>query len=465
MSSKPAILVVEDQQSERDALARLLRMETYEVLTARDPAEALSHVHDAIGLVISDLRMGPATGLDLLRQWRHEGPSVPFVILTGAGDIDSAVTAMKLGAQDYLTKPVDPSELLAIVERTMQASPPDLEQAEGRPEASCGFEKIIGRSPQMLEVFDRIRRAAETDSLVLIQGESGTGKELVAEAIHRHSRRSEGPFVTVNMAAIPGGLVESELFGHVRGSFTGAAADRVGRFEAADCGTLFIDEIGEFELTAQAKLLRVLETLTVTPVGSNDDRCVDVRIVAATSRDLHGLIARSAFREDLYYRLNVVTIDLPPLRERRPDIPLLMDHFLSQSCAASNKPKLSITSELAEFLNTFHWPGNIRQLRNAVESMVVLARGGVLAMRDLPRHLLLAGGQADEPGSAAAAQPTGTLERLERAAVVQMLERCQGNRTRAAEALGISLRTLQRRLKAWHMLGRDAPWQVCNEDL
>jgi DNA-binding NtrC family response regulator len=454
MIHRPSILVVEDQQSERDAMARLLRMERHQVLTARDPNEALAHLHEPVGLVISDLRMGQATGVDLLRAWRQQWPDTPFIILTAYGDVDSAVTAMKLGAQDYLTKPVNPAELLNLVDRALEARPSSAQPRRGeRHEPLAGFEKIVGRSPQMLEVFDRVRRAAHTDSLVLVQGESGTGKELIAEAIHGNSRRHDQSFVAVNMAAIPDNLVESELFGHVRGSFTGATADRIGRFEAAHRGTLFIDEIGEFELAAQSKLLRVLETFTITPVGSNEDRRVDVRIVAATSSDLHSLVASSAFREDLFYRLSVVTIQLPPLRERPADIPLLVDHFLTESCAASKKPKPGITDQLAEFLQSYNWPGNVRQLRNAIESMVVLARGSVLTMHDLPLHLTAA--PSEGPEGALRTSPDATLQDLERVAVTQMLERCHGNRTRAAEALGISVRTLQRKLKAWQLAGSE----------
>jgi DNA-binding NtrC family response regulator len=326
---------------------------------------------------------------------------------------------------------------------------------DARHDAVQAFDGIVGRSPQMLEVFDCVIRAAQTDSLVLIYGESGTGKDLVAQAIHTHSRRSHKPFISVNMAAIPDALVESELFGHVRGSFTGAMTDRIGRFEAAHRGTLFIDEIGEFELGSQSKLLRVLETGSITPVGSNEDRHVDTRIVAATSRDLKTLVASCEFREDLYYRLNVVTILLPPLRARPADIPLLIDHFLSGSCAANDKPKLGMTDQLADFLEQYPWPGNVRQLRNAIESMVVLARGSVLTMHDVPAHLTAEPATAPKQGEAAnmhVMHGDATLHDLERVAVLQMLDHFHGNRTRAAEALGISVRTLQRRLKTWQPL-------------
>jgi transcriptional regulator with PAS, ATPase and Fis domain len=283
------------------------------------------------------------------------------------------------------------------------------------------------------------------DSTVLITGESGTGKELIAQAIHQNSPRKDGPFVTVNMAAVPEHLVESELFGHVKGSFTGATESRVGRFEAAERGTIFIDEIGDFKLASQAKLLRVLENRTVTPIGSNDDRAINVRVVAATSRNLEEMVKDEDFREDLYYRLNVINLSLPPLRERREDIPLLVAYFLERLCKDSGKPMLQVAPELKEYLETYEWPGNVRQLRNCLESMVVLARDNCLTVDDLPATLDRVPSSANHVSI-----PPGTrLEDLEREAVEQALHRHNGNRTHAAEALGISVRTLQRKLKAW----------------
>jgi transcriptional regulator with PAS, ATPase and Fis domain len=334
-----------------------------------------------------------------------------------------------------------------LVNKCLEARRKDQTIAElkMRLDERLGFEKIIGRSKAMLEVFENARRAAMADSTVLITGESGTGKELIAQAIHQNSPRKDGPFVTVNMAAVPEHLVESELFGHVKGSFTGATDSRIGRFEAAERGTIFIDEIGDFRLASQAKLLRVLENRTVTPIGSNDDRAVNVRVVAATSRNLEEMVEDEEFREDLYYRLNVVNLALPPLRERREDIPLLIAYFLDKLCSEANKPLLKVSPELKEYIETYEWPGNVRQLRNCLESMVVLSRGDELTLDDLPATL--------ERGPSAANHvsiPPGTrLEDLEREAVEQALQRHNGNRTHAAEALGISVRTLQRKLKAW----------------
>ena len=297
----------------------------------------------------------------------------------------------------------------------------------------------------MLDLFGQVRRAARSVCTVLITGESGTGKELIAEALHHHSMRSHGPFVTVNMAAVPEHLVESELFGHVKGAFTGATGARIGRFEAADCGTLFIDEIGDFALASQAKLLRVLENHKITPIGSNDDRQVDVRVVAATSRRLDQMAKEQRFREDLYHRLNVVTIHLPPLRNRPEDIPLLIAHFNKLLCALQNRSELQLDSELLDFLYKYEWPGNVRQLRNAMESMIVLARGECLTMDDLPRTI-----ESEVIGETTLRlSDGGMLRELERSAVEKALQEHFGNRTRAAGALGISVRTLQRKLKNW----------------
>ena len=314
-------------------------------------------------------------------------------------------------------------------------------------ETEPGFARIIADSPTMRDAIARAQRAARTDSTVLVVGASGTGTELIAEGIHRSSRRSGGPFVVVNMAAIPEALVESELFGHVKGAFTGANSDRIGRFQAADGGTLFIDEIGDFPLESQAKLLRALESLTVTPVGSCRERTVDVRVVAATSRDLRKMLREGTFREDLYYRLNVITLQLPPLRERDGDIALLTETFLRQLCAQAQRPVPEVHQELAEFFETFDWPGNVRQLRNCLESMVVMARGDALTLDDLPPHLHCpAGGDEDDEIRI----PPGTpLEVVERKAILQALDYFRGNRIQAAESLGISVRTLQRRLKTW----------------
>lgn len=315
---------------------------------------------------------------------------------------------------------------------------------------SSGSPKIIACSAVMHTVFDEIRRTAQADATVLVTGESGTGKELVAEAIHRHSRRRNGPFMAINMTAVPETLVESELFGHVEGAFTGAAGQRAGRFEAADGGTLFIDEIGDLKLTSQAKLLRVLENHHVTPVGSNENRKIDVRVIAATNRNLERMVAEGRFREDLYYRLNVISIALPPLRKRREDIPLLVDHFLDVLCNVNGKPRLTADPELIRFLESYDWPGNVRQLRNCIESMVILSRSLTLMVDDLPAMIR----NSQQSLAPRFEMPQGlTLADMVKAAVLQTLDRLDGNRTQAAQSLGISVRTLQRKLKQWQTGG------------
>ena len=440
------ILVVEDGPAEREAMARVLRLEHYEVLTAENPEQALKYLDQPVDLVVSDLRMGKSSGLDLLQYWGNHRPGTPLIIVTAYGDVESAVAAMKLGAIDYLTKPVNPPELLELIQKCLERRPPSVRVA-AQPNARVGFDRIIGSSPVMLSVFDQTRRVAQTESTVLILGESGTGKELIAEAIHANSPRHHGPFVIVNMAAIPDTLVESELFGHVKGAFTGATADRIGRFETAQGGTIFIDEIGDFPAASQAKLLRVLENRSVTRVGSNQDKLVNVRVVAATSRNLHQMVHDGRFREDLYYRLKVVVIPLPPLRGRREDIPLLVDYFLKDLCRANQVPELSIDAELLRYLESADWPGNVRQLRNCLESMMVMARTRMLTVADLPAGI--ADGPRYDAPLAGDGQKEGKLEDLQREAILRTLRQFEGNRTHAAEALGISVRTLQRRLKEW----------------
>jgi len=453
LKNSPTILIVDDQLNERDALSRMLRQEGFLVVAATNAEQAAGFFEDPIDLVISDLRMGENSGMDLLRLWKIRRPATPFIMMTAYGDVTSAVNAMKLGAQDYLSKPVNPEELLLLIERCLEFRQKDetIRHLKERLDERLGFEKLIGSSKVMLDLFDQVRRAARSVCTVLITGESGTGKELIAEALHHHSPRSNGPFVTVNMAAVPEHLVESELFGHVKGAFTGAMGARIGRFEAADGGTLFIDEIGDFAQASQAKLLRVLENHKITPIGSNNDKQVDVRVVAATSRHLEEMVKQQKFREDLYYRLNVVTIHLPPLRDRPEDIPLLIAYFNKTLCALQNRLELDLDSELLDFLYKYEWPGNVRQLRNAMESMIVLARGECLTMDDLPRTIE---SEVIEE-STLRISDGGMLRDLQRSAVEKALQEHFGNRTHAATSLGISVRTLQRKLKSWEVENND----------
>ena len=459
MSTNGRMLVVEDHENERRAIMQLLKAEGFTIYGAESADKALGYIDENIDVVLSDLNMGDVSGLDLLNLWKKRKPDTQFILFTGHSSINSAVEAIKAGAYDYVTKPVNPDELILLIRRAVDTMQKDreIDSLRRRLDQKFGLDQIVGQSRQMKEVFARIQRSAQVDSTVLILGESGTGKELVAQALHHNSPRKKGPFVAVNCAAVPATLVESELFGHVRGAFTGATDRRVGRFEQADGGTLFIDEIGDFELGLQAKLLRVLETLTLTPVGGYEDKKVNVRVVAATSRDIYKMVQDGSFREDLFYRLNVVTIQLPSLRERPDDIPLLVDHFLKEIADTKNTPPKRMDSAVLRRFMTYRWPGNVRELRNALESMMVLGDGDVLTEHDLPPRMLDTGPGAS-PVSASRQMPSGcTMEELEKLAITKALEQCGGKRTRAAESLGISVRTLQRKLRQYQMEGDATP--------
>jgi len=456
MNQAGRILVVEDHEVERRALMQILKADGFTVFGAENPDKAIGYVEENIDVVLSDLHMGDISGIDLLQLWKKKKAETQFILLTGERAPANIVEAMKSGAYDYVTKPINPEELTLLVRRAIETLKKDqeLDNLRRRLDQKFGLGQIIGESKQMKDVFAKIQRAAPVDSTVLILGESGTGKELVAQALHHNSLRKKGPFVAVNCAAVPATLVESELFGHVRGAFTGATDRRIGRFEQADGGTLFIDEIGDFEIGLQAKLLRVLETLTVTPVGGHEDRHVDVRVLAATSRDIRKMVEQGTFREDLFYRLNVVAINLPPLRERPDDIPILVDHFLREIATTKHTPPKKISPEVMRRFNQFRWPGNVRDLRNTLESMMVLADGELLTERDIPDRV--AEGAAG--GSSPKEIPTGlTMEELERMAIAKALDQFRGNRTHAAHRLGISVRTLQRKLRQYE---RDSQIQL-----
>lgn len=453
MSNAGRILVVEDQETERRAVSQILKAEGFSVFGAESADKAIGYIDENIDVVLSDLHMGDVSGIDLLHLWKKRKPETQFILLTGHSSVDSAVEAIKSGAFDYLTKPIHPDELVLLIKRAVETQQKDkeIDSLRRRLDQKFGLDQIIGQSKQMKDVFAKIQRAAPVDSTVLILGESGTGKELVAQALHHNSNRKKGPFVAVNCAAVPATLVESELFGHVRGAFTGATDRRVGRFEQADGGTLFIDEIGDFELGLQAKLLRVLETLTLTPVGGHEDRKVDVRVIAATSRDLRSMLEEGTFREDLYYRLNVVTIVLPPLRQRTDDIPILVEHFLREISTQKHTAPRRISPEVMRRFEAYRWPGNVRELRNTLERMMVLAEGEVLTENDLPEEILAASNDMAAPKEMTA---NLTMDELEKLAITKALEQCAGNRTHAAERLGISVRTLQRKLRHYEHLER-----------
>jgi DNA-binding NtrC family response regulator len=455
MSIAARILVVEDHENERRAIMQLLKAEGFTVYGAESADKAMSYIEESVDVVLSDLNMGDVSGLDLLDLWKKRRADIQFILFTGHSSINSAVEAIKKGAYDYITKPINPDELILLIRRAVDALQKDkeIDNLRRRLDQKFGLDQIVGQSSQMKEVFSRIQRAAAVDSTVLILGESGTGKELVAQALHHNSPRKKGPFVAVNCAAVPATLVESELFGHVRGAFTGATDRRIGRFEQADGGTLFIDEIGDFELGLQAKLLRVLETLTLTPVGGYEDKKVNVRVLAATSRDIYTMKEEGEFREDLFYRLNVVTISLPSLRERPDDIPLLIEHFLREVSEQKHTPPKKVDMNVMRRLIAYRWPGNVRELRNTLESMMVLSEGELLTEADLPDRFL-AGSMGEVRNKD---MPSGiTMEELEKLAITKALEQCGGKRTRAADSLGISVRTLQRKLRQYQMENSEA---------
>lgn len=441
------ILLVDDDRESREAIGEWLLEEGFEVVAVENGKQATSHLHDGISVIVTDLKMPRTDGLDLLRLAKKEAPHAEVILVTGHGTVESAVEALKEGAFDYLTKPVKPQELthrirMALERRSMASEIARLhvQLNEGR-----GLENMIGRSPAMREVFEKIRLVADTNSTVLVVGESGTGKELVARAIHSSSRRSHKPFLPVNCAAIPETLIESELFGHEKGAFTGASTKRDGLFQAARGGTLFVDEIGEMQLGLQSKLLRAIENKRVLPVGSTHEVDVDVRLVAATNRDLEQRVAEGAFREDLYYRLRVVVLKLPPLRERRSDIPLLVRFFVDQLAQENNRPVKDISQEALEALKSYDWPGNVRELRNTLESVIVLCLKEQIEFDDLPPHIT--GAQPLQ----SVIQPGMTMEEIEKEAIRRTLEQFAGHRGRTADSLGISVRTLHRKIKEFNL--------------
>jgi two-component system, NtrC family, response regulator HydG len=443
------ILVVEDDVRQQAALAALVRNRHYQVLTASDGPSACRLLECSPDIVLTDLRLPNGDGMRVLREARRALPGLPVVVITGHGTVADAVGAMREGALDFLTKPVDPQELLRVIDLAAERSRSRREIGRFQRQAreSIGPFGMIGASAVMRSAFEHIERVASTHCTVLITGESGTGKELVARAIHERSPRKAGPFVALNCAAIPKELSESELFGHFKGAFTGASGCRVGKFAAADRGTLLLDEIGEMDPTLQAKLLRTLESHTINPVGSNEEQPVDVRIVAATHRDLRSLVDSGKFRDDLYYRLNVVRIDLPPLRQRPEDVPLLTVAFLQELACENHRSMKELSHEAMTALGRYRWPGNVRELRNVLERLVILSGKEVIDVDDLPLDLV-ADKQRESPSGF---PPALTLLEIECAAIQECLSASNGNRRRTAQSLGISTRTLLRKIRTYEL--------------
>jgi two-component system response regulator HydG len=441
------ILVVDNEHSVRLTLAMLLKGNGHQVLEAADGRTAIETLREAaVSLVITDLKMPEVSGLDVLREAKTLSPQTEVILLTGHGSIESAVEAMRLGAFDYVTKPFEPAELLHRVQNGLDHHNllGEVRRLRQQIRTHQGFGLLVGRSLGMRRVVDMVSRVAATDTTILIEGESGTGKELVARALHEESPRVQHPFVAVNCGALPETLLESELFGHVKGAFTGATVTKKGLFEEADNGTLFLDEIGDTSPAMQIKLLRVLQEREIRRVGSNAPIKIDVRILAATHRHLEDLVLEGRFREDLFYRLHVVAIRVPPLRERRDDIPLLATHFLEMTARRMGKAAPSLSQEALAVLADFAWPGNVRELQNAIEHAVLLAPKDVILADDLPPSLRRkhppAGPGADLPHLV-------RLDELERAHILKTLEGLAWNQARAAETLGIGRNTLWRKLK------------------
>ncbi|MFH1177573.1 MAG: sigma-54 dependent transcriptional regulator [Acidobacteriota bacterium] len=453
------ILVVDDDDGSRAAVATGLRRVGYEVieLDGAEPALALLGAGEPLDALITDVRMPGMDGYELLARAREERPEIAILMITAFGDVDGAVRALQAGADDYLTKPVNLLELRRRVQQQLERRLLTRERAElkERLETVFGFDNIIGRSAAMEAVLERVRVVAPAPTTVLIVGESGSGKELIANAIHEHGPRSSGRFVALNCGAIPGEILEAELFGHEKGAFTGAHQRRIGKIELAHAGTLFLDEISELSADLQVKLLRVLEERRVTRVGGNEEVAVDFRLVAATNRDLEAEVAGGRFRRDLYYRLKVVTIALPPLRQRPEDILPLATHFIARFNRELGRSVQHLAAPLVAALRGYAWPGNVRELRNVVENMVLFSQGPELTMADLPPEYRRPGaGEPAAPGGAPSA-PRQMAE-VERDAILGALEFTQGHRAKAAHLLGIGLRTLQRKLKEYGVAGGQA---------
>jgi len=447
------ILVVEDEHAIRLALKGLLKREGHEVELAEDGEIATARLRDqAFDLVITDLALGRgASGMDVLRVAKEERPETAVIMITAHGSEKIAVEAMKTGADDYVPKPFDNDELRVVVARSLERHRLERENRalRERLQREFGFDQLIGSGAKMRRVFETIQKVAETDLSVLIRGESGTGKELVAQALHESSRRRAQPFVAVNCAAINKELVESELFGHEKGAFTGADARRIGRFEAADGGTIFLDEIGDMAPETQAKVLRVLEERKLERVGSTETIEVDVRVVSATHRDLEERAKEGAFREDLYYRLKVVEIELPPLRARIEDLPALSDRFLNQVAERLERDKKILSEEALARLSRHDWPGNVRELRNVLERAAVLAAGVEIGEADLSldadlEHVPSESPDLDVPFSEAKKQ---TVERFERRYLSEALREHEGNVSRTANAIGMVRQSLQQKIR------------------
>jgi DNA-binding NtrC family response regulator len=443
MPSQVRILVVDDDEVTCNLLEEVLSKEGYVVHKAMDGREAIQKgEHRPYEVVLTDIKMLDVDGMEVLRAYRLRNPETIVIMMTAFGSIETAIRAMKEGAFDYVSKPFKLDEIKLTIQRALEQKRLLEENLHYRQELITKYklENIVGRTPQMLQVYKTIARVAESRSTVLITGESGTGKELIARAIHFNSPRASGHFVAVDCSSLAETLLESELFGHVRGAFTGAVTGKKGLFEEADGGTCFLDEIGDITLSMQAKLLRVLQEHEIKRVGDTEITKIDVRIVAATNKNLEEIVAEKKFREDLFYRLNVVTIHLPPLRERSEDIPLLADHFLRKYASENEKPVCRMSPEVMELLIHYGWPGNVRELENVIERAATLSSSNLILSEDLPRRL-----QSEPSQAQISSLPSHIpLSELEKLYIQKVLEETGGNKKKAADILGIDRRTLYR---------------------
>jgi two-component system response regulator HydG len=461
METKGRVLVVDDEVNARTALAELLRDEGYAVETAADGFKALGKVADfAPDVVLTDLKMPGMDGIQLLGRLHEEDRELPVIMMTAFGEVETAVGAMRAGARDYLAKPVNFAELSVVLAR-------ELDQRRLRQEARLlrarlaerySFDNIVGSAAPMQAVFKTVQQIAGSRASVLITGESGTGKELIAAAIHQRSPRAKGPFVKLHCAALAESLLESELFGHERGSFTGAQGRRDGRFQQAHGGTLFLDEIGEISPAVQVKLLRFLQEREFERVGGNETISVDVRVIAATNRDLQRMVAEGTFREDLFYRLNVINLEMPALRARPSDVPLLAAHFLRKYSAENGKQVDGFSDDALERLSAYGWPGNVRELENVVERAVVMAQGATIGIGDLPQHLVPAKARG------AVQIPGATMDEIERYAITRTLEATGGSTSRAADILRMSVRKIQYKLHEYESAPKSSRPSVAADD-
>jgi two-component system response regulator HydG len=454
MSQQPVVLVIDDEGGILDTLRILLKKEGYEVVTAQGGKAGLEAIRTAAAdIVLTDVRMPQVTGLDILQAVKEHDPMTPVILMTAQASLQSAIQAVNIGAFYYLQKPFANDELLAILKRAcefrqIRVENKHLKQEIRRAAGTKGTGTVsrpIGKSRRFLDVLRLAEQVAPTDSTVLVGGESGTGKELLARFLHDASLRADGPFMSINCGALPETLLESELFGHVKGSFTGAVRDKQGLFAAARGGTFFMDEVGEMPASLQVKLLRVLQQREVIPVGATEAIPVDVRIIAATNRDLEEEVRRGNFRSDLFYRLNVVAMELPPLRDRRDDLILLIDCFLQDLAGEGEEPK-ALSVEAMDAVMVYEWPGNVRELQNALEHATVFARGSLIEPQHLPDRITR---QKKEPLVAERSQPNPTLDLIERSYIMFVLQAEGGNKTRAAEVLGIDPSTLYRKLSRY----------------